>query len=222
MEVRCGSDPCLGVGAVLLCIILFFLSFFGFFGAFSPNIAIFSAEKGHCGGAQICVSRFVRLWVLVAFFLALVALLGRIGCPDPEFPRKIPGNYPPGPKFPKYPPKKNPKYQKSVTRKRGYNKRGYCTKALFAHFCTIMRKFVLFCRPFWHEKTHRNAQKAQKHAEMCKNAPFCTDACNTPVYYTPVSVHLKKCPVWVFFSVFSRCFSGFQNFKFWVGASRAL
>ena len=24
---------------------------------------------------------------------------------------------------------------------------------------------------------------------MHKKAPFCTDACNTPVYYTPVSVH---------------------------------
>ena len=24
---------------------------------------------------------------------------------------------------------------------------------------------------------------------MDKNAPFCTDACNTPVYYTPVRVH---------------------------------
>ena len=31
---------------------------------------------------------------------------------------------------------------------------------------------------------------------MHKNAPFCTDACNTPVYYTPVSVHPKKRGGW--------------------------
>ena len=47
-----------------------------------------------------------------------------------------------------------------------------------------MRKFVVFCRPFWQEKTRRNAQKSAK-----ADTPFCTDACNTPVYYTPVSVH---------------------------------
>ena len=51
-----------------------------------------------------------------------------------------------------------------------------------------MRKFALFCRPFWHEKTHKNAQKR---AKLRKNAPFCTDACNIPVYYTPISVHPK-------------------------------
>ena len=35
-------------------------------------------------------------------------------------------------------------------------------------------------------ETHK---KTQKRAKMHKNAPLCTDACNTPVYYTPVSVH---------------------------------
>ena len=29
---------------------------------------------------------------------------------------------------------------------------------------------------------------------MHKNAPFCTDACNTPVYYTTVSVHPRRVP----------------------------
>ena len=55
-----------------------------------------------------------------------------------------------------------------------------------------MRKFALFCRPFWQEKTHRNGQKNAKTRKMHKNAPFSTDACNTPVYYTPVSVHPKN------------------------------
>ena len=38
-------------------------------------------------------------------------------------------------------------------------------------------------------ETHRNAHKAQKRAKMPINAPFCTDARNTPVYYTPISMH---------------------------------
>ena len=38
---------------------------------------------------------------------------------------------------------------------------------------------------FGRKKTHRNAQKSKN----AQNAPFCTDACNTPVCYTPVSVH---------------------------------
>ena len=75
--------------------------------------------------------------------------------------------------------------------KGGVTIRGCCIKTVFAHFCTIMqRNLTLFCRPFWEEKKHRNAQKgAQKRTKMHKNAPFCTDACNTPVYKTPVSVH---------------------------------
>ena len=32
-------------------------------------------------------------------------------------------------------------------------------------------------------------EKARKRSKMHKNPPFCTEACNTLVYYTPVSVH---------------------------------
>ena len=48
-----------------------------------------------------------------------------------------------------------------------------------------MRKFALFCRPFWEEKTHKNTQK-------CTNTRhFAQTHATTPVYYTPVSVHQK-------------------------------
>ena len=54
--------------------------------------------------------------------------------------------------------------------------------------------FALFCRSFWQEKTHRNAQKKRK------NAPFCTYARNTSVYYTPMTCiqqqHFHTCNFW--------------------------
>ena len=50
-----------------------------------------------------------------------------------------------------------------------------------------MRKFALFCRPFWQEKRAETHRKAQNSAKMQKTAQTCTDACNTPV-----SVHPKK------------------------------
>ena len=45
---------------------------------------------------------------------------------------------------------------------------------------------------------------------MHKVAPFGTDACNTPVYYTPVSVHPKK-GVWDACSEFARNLLGTRN-----------
>ena len=49
-----------------------------------------------------------------------------------------------------------------------------------------MCKFGLFRRPYWQEKTHRNAhEKAHKRAKLHKNAPFCTDVCNTPLFIIP-------------------------------------
>ena len=44
---------------------------------------------------------------------------------------------------------------------------------------------------------------------MHKNAPFCTDACNTPVYYTPVSVHPTIFRP--FFPIFQGSASGGRN-----------
>ena len=38
------------------------------------------------------------------------------------------------------------------------------------------------------KKRTETHNKMQKRANMYKNTLFCTDACNTPVYYTPVSV----------------------------------
>ena len=73
----------------------------------------------------------------------------------------------------------------SVTRKRGCY-----IKALFAQVCRILRKFALFCR---HEKkAQKRTKKAQKRAKMYQKAPFCTDTCNTPVYF---SVH-PSCITW--------------------------
>ena len=43
------------------------------------------------------------------------------------------------------------------------------------------------------KRTETHKKKSAKTRKMHKNAPFCTDACNTPVYYTPVSVH----PTWI-------------------------
>ena len=60
-------------------------------------------------------------------------------------------------------------------------------KGAFAHICTIMCKSALFCRPFWQKKNTETHKKT--HKKMHKNTPFCTDACNIPVHYTPVSVH---------------------------------
>ena len=44
------------------------------------------------------------------------------------------------------------------------------------------------------KKAQKCKKSAKQRAKMYKNAPFCTDACNTPVYYTPVnvSVHPMK------------------------------
>ena len=71
----------------------------------------------------------------------------------------------------------------SVTRKRGYNYRGYCIKAFF---CTFL---CFSAGHFGRKKRTETHRKVLKRAQMHKNVPFCTDACNTPVYYTPVSVH---------------------------------
>ena len=51
----------------------------------------------------------------------------------------------------------------------------------------MLHKFVLFFQVILVGRMHRNTKKL-KHAQMHKNASLCTDACNTPVYYTPVSV----------------------------------
>ena len=73
---------------------------------------------------------------------------------------------------------------------KGVQLKGYCVKTLSAHFCTILRKVMLFCRPFWQEqKRTETCINVQKRAKMHKNATFCTDACSTPVHYAPVSVH---------------------------------
>ena len=60
-------------------------------------------------------------------------------------------------------------------------------------FCTFLHDYVQFCAFLQAILAGKNAQKrtkkAQKHAKMHENAPLCADACNTPVYCTPVSVH---------------------------------
>ena len=43
---------------------------------------------------------------------------------------------------------------------------------------------MLFCSPFLVGKTHK---KAQKGAKVHKNAPLCTDACNTPFITVPLA-----------------------------------
>ena len=54
-----------------------------------------------------------------------------------------------------------------------------------------MQICFFFAAHFGRKKTRRNAQKKRKNLQKCtkmhKNVPFCTDTCNTPAYYTPVS-----------------------------------
>ena len=70
-----------------------------------------------------------------------------------------------------------------------------------------------FLRPILAGQTHRNAQKNAETRKMHKNTPFCTDACNTPVHYTPVSVHPNFWRFFVHFSTVFRhsLFSGLSN-----------
>ena len=57
---------------------------------------------------------------------------------------------------------------------------------IFARLCAILRFSAGHLGRKKRAETHK---KAQKRAKMHKNTLLCTDACNTPVYYTPVSVH---------------------------------
>ena len=69
----------------------------------------------------------------------------------------------------------------SVTRKKGITKGGIVEKRFLNSFARLQA--ILAGKNAQKRTNSANAQK------MHKNAPFCTDTCNTPVYYTPVSAH---------------------------------
>ena len=57
-------------------------------------------------------------------------------------------------------------------------------KVLFAHLCRILRKIGAFVQAILVGKNAQKRTEKLNMRNMNKNAPFCTDACDTPVHYT--------------------------------------
>ena len=65
--------------------------------------------------------------------------------------------------------------------------KGVLHKSAFCTFLQNSAQICAFCSPSWQERrteTHKKNSNTHKNENEKKNARFCTDACNTPVYYT--------------------------------------
>ena len=77
---------------------------------------------------------------------------------------------------------------------------GIAQKRFLAHFCTVLRKFALFCRSFWQEQTHRNAQKKAQQRTNCTETRHFAQTHPTPPFVIPPSacIQIYFCMSYIF------------------------